>query len=108
MAAGSGDPATDDVPIKSLQRVVSHVPTGCERTFANEKGVYFFRRDIGKAKVLSHSPAKRFQLTPIDFKAFAKCLSKRRILFTETLKVHSRSPKSKSATSRSRTRSTLA
>jgi hypothetical protein len=47
-------------------------------------------------------------LAPIDFKGLTKCFSESGILFAESSKVHSSSPRSKFATSRSRTRSTLA
>jgi hypothetical protein len=87
---------------------VPHVPTGCERTFTNEKDVYFFQGDVMNVKVWSHGPAKGFQLAPINFKTLAKCFSESGILFAENLKVHSSSPRSKFATSRSWTRSTLA
>jgi hypothetical protein len=87
---------------------VLHVPAGCEWIFANEKGIHFFGRYFGDINVRSHGSAKGFQLTPIGFKTLTKCFSEGRILFADGLKVHSSSPRSKSATSRSLARSTLA
>ena len=66
------------------------------------------QRNVGDINLWSHRTTKRFQLVAIDYKAVAKCFSEGDILLADHLKIHSSSPKSKLATSRSRTRSTLA
>lgn len=55
-----------------------------------------------------HGSAKGFQLTPIGFKTLTKRPAESRISLADGLKLHSNSPRSKSAASRSRVRSTLA
>ena len=85
-----------------------HIPGGCKWTIANKKDIYFLGRNVGDINLWSDSTTKRFQLVAIDYKAVAKCFSESDILLADHLKIHSSSPKSKLATSRSRTRSTLA
>jgi hypothetical protein len=101
-------PAADCIPIKPKQGVVFDVPTGRKRTLAGEEGAYLLCRDIGNIEFLSHGSAKRFQQAPVGSESLAKRFSKSGVLFNDALEVQSRPPRSKLATSRSRTRSTFA
>src|SRR5260370_39074482 len=104
-----GDESTADrIPVKADKGVVFDMPRGRQRPYSHQKRAHSFRRDIRKRNAMSHGFAERLQHLSVDSKSFPKRLAKRGIVLDDMLKGHSRPPKSKLATCRRRTRSTLA